>query len=123
MTARVRWHQDFRKTAGYERPELVTGIPRGERAQREQQPTPDHRQIGINKEVVNLDGERMRGQRQVRWRKRFNFYFNGLSFVAELTKSIASNWLLTCLCLKQLMVVYFEAKHIFVKTRIKSTLF
>ena len=65
----------------------------------------------------------MRGQRRARWRKRFNFYFNGLSFVAELTKSIASNWLLTCLCLKQVMVVYFAAKHIFVKTRIKSTLF
>ena len=55
------------------------------------------RQIGINKEVVNLDGERMRGQRWAQRRKRFNFYFNGLSLVAELTKSIASNWILTCL--------------------------
>ena len=90
MTARVRWHEDFRKTAGERRPGLVREV-------RERSNQHRIRQIGINKEVVNLDGERMRGQRWAQRRKRFNFYFNGLSIVADLTKSIDPNWILTCL--------------------------
>ena len=50
---RVRWHEDFRETAG------DTGSETGELGW-ETQPTPD--QIGINKEVVNLDGERRPGE-------------------------------------------------------------
>ena len=53
---RVRWHEDFRETAG------DTGSETGELGWEQRRNQHRIRQIGINKEVVNLDGERRPGE-------------------------------------------------------------